>query len=419
MRKIFLFYSIFFYWATIANAQSNFADPEFSKNTDELTDISVLKTNYAINDSIYFWRWDTLSIGWKLSGRTINLLYNSNGDLLYQLSQGWADSIWVNSSQFIATWDNNYNPTNVIWIIWNDTTWINYSQDIYTYDISNNRLSNLYQKWNDTAWANMWLSTYTYNTNNYKESQLIQYWDGSNWIENSTYTYTYDINNNLVSELQQNNNNNQELYSYTYDANNFLTSNLIQHWNGTGWENNSLYSFLYDNNGNVIYRLLQDWHDSLWIDNRKYDLIYDANNNLTSELSQDWIDSLWYNNYIFNADYTNNHIQDRSSFLWQDTTDKFVSGDSAYYYFHTAFDLSDVIEPENLNIFPNPTSDNIILELADKSLIEIFNINSQLIKTINAEDIYINIDISGFANGMYFVKVKTEKGIFLKKFIKE
>ncbi len=41
------------------------------------------------------------------------------------------------------------------------------------------------------------------------------------------------------------------------------------------------------------------------------------------------------------------------------------------------------------------------------------------IKSINAEETHTTIDISGFARGMYFVKVKNENGVEVKKFIKE
>jgi len=41
------------------------------------------------------------------------------------------------------------------------------------------------------------------------------------------------------------------------------------------------------------------------------------------------------------------------------------------------------------------------------------------IESIIANEINTTIDVSGFAKGMYFVKVKNENDIVLKKFIKE
>lgn len=78
-----------------------------------------------------------------------------------------------------------------------------------------------------------------------------------------------------------------------------------------------------------------------------------------------------------------------------------------------------------VNIYPNPANDKIEISLPEKSEIEILNIQGQLMKRIVASGATTNIDVSTFAKGMYFVKVKTEKalpagrqGIAVRKFIK-
>ena len=92
--------------------------------------------------------------------------------------------------------------------------------------------------------------------------------------------------------------------------------------------------------------------------------------------------------------------------------------------------INDVNELKNkLNIFPNPSSDNIIIESPPQSTIEISNIEGQLIKTLAASGTKTNIDHVGWSSyvvdisalpcGVYVVQVKTEKGVAVKKFIKE
>jgi hypothetical protein len=71
------------------------------------------------------------------------------------------------------------------------------------------------------------------------------------------------------------------------------------------------------------------------------------------------------------------------------------------------------------NIYPNPSADNLTIETMQKSEIEILNIEGQILKSIAANDNTTTIDVSSFARGMYFVKVKSEKGIAVNKFIKE
>ena len=53
------------------------------------------------------------------------------------------------------------------------------------------------------------------------------------------------------------------------------------------------------------------------------------------------------------------------------------------------------------------------------SEIEILNIEGQLIKRRTVDQNPTTIDISGFARGMYFVKVKSDRGVVVKKMIKE
>jgi hypothetical protein len=95
----------------------------------------------------------------------------------------------------------------------------------------------------------------------------------------------------------------------------------------------------------------------------------------------------------------------------------------SYDYSNTSYDCNNGIEEQTKNdefiIFPNPSTNNIIIGCKPKSEIEILNISGQLIKTLNTNETNTTLDISAFASGMYFVKVKTEKGISVKKFIKE
>jgi len=79
-----------------------------------------------------------------------------------------------------------------------------------------------------------------------------------------------------------------------------------------------------------------------------------------------------------------------------------------------------------IKIYPNPTKNNITIESPlqaclpiGKAVIEILNMQGQLIRSFTANSNKTNIDISAFPSGMYVVKVKTEKGVAVKKFVKE
>jgi hypothetical protein len=77
---------------------------------------------------------------------------------------------------------------------------------------------------------------------------------------------------------------------------------------------------------------------------------------------------------------------------------------------------------ENIYIFPNPANDIITIEnsfFSNDQTIYVYNIQGQLLIQQPLHQIKYDIDISGFAKGMYFIRVSSGDGIAVKKFVKE
>ncbi len=76
----------------------------------------------------------------------------------------------------------------------------------------------------------------------------------------------------------------------------------------------------------------------------------------------------------------------------------------------------------SIHIYPNPASDIITIEntaLSKGAMISICNIEGQILIQQYMQQSKTTLDISSFAKGMYFVKIKSDKGIVVKKFVKE
>lgn len=73
----------------------------------------------------------------------------------------------------------------------------------------------------------------------------------------------------------------------------------------------------------------------------------------------------------------------------------------------------------NASVYPNPAYENLIIESPQKAVIEIYNIQGQLIKAIETSSNKESVNVSALPNGLYYVKVNAEKGVTVKKFIKE
>ena len=76
----------------------------------------------------------------------------------------------------------------------------------------------------------------------------------------------------------------------------------------------------------------------------------------------------------------------------------------------------------SLSIYPNPAIDNLIISInsfiTDQSSLIITDISGRIIFTSQLNSPTTEINISDFASGMYFVKIYTEVGEMIEKFIK-
>jgi hypothetical protein len=76
----------------------------------------------------------------------------------------------------------------------------------------------------------------------------------------------------------------------------------------------------------------------------------------------------------------------------------------------------------SFSIYPIPATENITIEntsATNNTFLYIYTLQGQLLKQLSTNTETNNIDISSLAHGMYFVKLLSEKGIAVKRFVKE
>lgn len=85
-------------------------------------------------------------------------------------------------------------------------------------------------------------------------------------------------------------------------------------------------------------------------------------------------------------------------------------------------DIEDIYEINlinNISIYPNPTTNCLSVEILQKSLIEILNIQGQTIIQRQLQQGKTDIDISGLAKGVYILRLNSNKMTEVTKFVKE
>jgi len=457
LRFLFLLIFVFFTFHIIVLAAVK--KPLHVKGSGSNYHASAAKTSSVSLwlDSVYTWSWDTASVAFQSVPyeKKTDISVDANNNLTGETIQSFNGSAWVNVTRKSYNFINGVYPAGTLGESWNGSAWENASLTTITYNANNYRTSELAQTWNGSAWENSGLSTYTYDVNNNMTSELTQHWSGTSWTNTARHTFVYDVNNNLMSDLYQTwsgsawSNMNQASYGYDfnnnrtsnviqvwqssawvnyqqyisgYDVNNNLTSDLQQRWNGIAWVNNSMYSVTYDVNENITSTKLEAWIGG-WENNRKDTFVYDVYQNLTDYQVHVWDDSIWLNSYLSRMNYDLNNYLVNEWYTYWDSTGTFAEeGDSLAYYYHVPTGTRDLVPSLRVQVYPNPAKDLLMVtDISQNGINEIEMINAEgrkvLGKTYPGTRV-LQLDISQLPEGMYMLKVYSEKGILTSKVLK-
>ena len=74
----------------------------------------------------------------------------------------------------------------------------------------------------------------------------------------------------------------------------------------------------------------------------------------------------------------------------------------------------------SISLYPNPANDvvNVQSTMYNVQEVEVIDVYGKVINVVNATDNLTHINVSGLANGMYFVRVTTDQGVVTKTFVK-
>ena len=375
-------------------------------------------------DSIYWWQWNTFSIGWKMWLKDFNYVYDAHNNLTSLIDQEWNGSVWVNSYKTNCTYDARNNKTNELGQMWKDTVWVFDIQFVNTFDANNDQISHTQQVWNGSVWVNSSQYIYAYDAYHNLTGRLSQNWSGGVWVNFGQYIWVYDAYNNLMSELIQfwsgTTWQNSSQRTYTYDVHNNQTSDLYQQWNGSVWNNYREYTYSYDANNKKTSEIEQNWNGSIWVNYSLSSFFYDISNNLTSSIKQKWNGSIWVKSIdqLYSYD-ENNFTKGYSSKSWNSTGTEVTYGDSSYYYFHTNVGINELIsQDESITVYPNPTRERFVIRSNSPiCAIEIYNLFGERIYSDYKFNQQTPIDLSSQSKGIYFIKIHCGTNSFMRKII--
>ena len=124
--------------------------------------------------------------------------YDSNNNRLTELYQTWdKDSGWKDSHLYTYTYYSNNNRKTELYEIYVGSS-KEVSESTFTYDTDNNLINQLTQKWHIGNWVNSIQHNYTYDSKNNLQAYVREKWGNNAWINDSQTLWTYDENDNCT-----------------------------------------------------------------------------------------------------------------------------------------------------------------------------------------------------------------------------
>ena len=79
------------------------------------------------------------------------------------------------------------------------------------------------------------------------------------------------------------------------------------------------------------------------------------------------------------------------------------------------------ISPIEISLYPNPAKQIIVVKLNEfnKASLTVYDLSGRLILNKNLDSSLTNLNVSGFATGVYLFKIKTDKGEVIKRIVKQ
>lgn len=338
---------------------------------------------------------------WDLYNKS-EFTYDGNGNLTTETTFFWTNLQWVNSYKIEYTYDGNQNMILETGFEWFPSVnqWLNSYKDELTYDMSNKLTleNNFYWNYGTSQWDPWAKWDYTYDGSNNLISEISSDWDGNQWVNNGKYEYTYNTAGYLTVDIGSNWNSGTSQWVYVYKD-----------------------EYTYDGNGNRTvgnyYEWLQgpgEW-SNYYYDEFIFDLAFDMDDIIGPILFVDVIGvgfgdiEVGFNNMVIGYlgfEYSNQ--------AWVDT-DKVIFHYSNY---NNALSVDDEILAKSLKVYPNPVDQILTIDSEiPLTKVEVYSILGRKVKEINSG--FNAIHLNNLSNGIYIIKILSEKGSATRKLIKK
>ena len=283
---------------------------------------------------------------------------------------------------------------------------------------------NCYQYYNN-EWIFPSYITYTYDDNNHRLTRTNYNDWGSGFELQGVYTYSYDGDQLTGYEMTLGG---MLLMrgSYIYDFSGLCTQFIEEYndaWGGTGWSNSALTTYTYDEAGHCTNEEYYYWASG-WVPDSSIDRIFDDNGNCIQREKRSNGQVVDRVNYDYDETCAIDHVllpyHPEPNYSWDPFANRPLGyawsaaneGGQLIHVCNYIFEYGNFEGvPQNetpitdmMTVYPNPTQDELTLNLEGLRRYEIIDMNGQIVMHGQANGKLHTIDVSAMSSGLYLVK---------------
>jgi len=384
--------------------------------------------------------------------------YNSNGQFVEEIVRDFNSKTekWINKQKTELIYDTINSITTKNQYLWDTLNgWFMYDISTQQIDLINKKIIGKQWKMQPNKVIINISETY-YNSDGLDSASLLYFNLDSNsqtfrFRREESYLYNKHLKiielnsavfDNISNKLQYTY---KTIYSYSNDS--LLSKQVFYSWDSTSlkWSPYSKYTYKYDSNGNLLETSHYSKDANSWIKTWKSKYVYDINSNRTFEMFY-WKNignNLWEPTYKWEQVYDNNYeledlilpqapmfetgyelssnkhiVSNRKHYEYSNGSWK--KYDAHTFYYSKLNNVKETIYYEaDIRVYPNPTSDYIMIELKNSfknNILYIYDDQGRMVIQHNLSDDK-KIPVYFLSQGEYLFSVKSENKVFTGKFI--
>ena len=211
---------------------------------------------------------------------------------------------------------------------WRDSVWVNKSKKVKTYNDNGYLSQKDSYKYRDDEWSLRGMTVYENNDNGGPEIKTKQAYRNDAWINRYSTNFSYNDGGLLMSKVEQKwrqdvwRNKKETALIYEGDL---CVTKTISKWRDSTWVDRVLKELFYNDNGDRDEKITYKWRDSTWTPRHRVIYSYNDNAALSEKLVYKWTDSTWVDKARASVGYDDNQNPAQVLLEKKDSTDAWVN----------------------------------------------------------------------------------------------